>query len=548
MSKVNVEELKINSDGLRGNIVEEFSNGKSFVTEETYQLLKFHGMYQQDDRDLRKQRSAEGLERAYSFMIRSRVPGGIITPQQYLAHNKISDLWGNHTLRLTTREAFQVHGILKGDVKSVIQTINQALLSTISACGDVNRNVIVTTDPVKSDINLKLQELAVKIADHLTPKSTAYHEIWLDGEPVQKSVEEPIYGKTYLPRKFKIAITKAGDNSIDVFTNDIGIVAITENETISGYNLYIGGGLGKTHNMEETFPRLSDAFGFVKEEQVIEVVEAIVKVQRDHGNRENRKLARMKYLVAAKGVEWFRDRVAEFTGFQLESVVPIPEWTYSKYLGWTDQKNGKWTYGLFVENGRILDKENFQLKTALTTIATNFDINFRLTATQDIQIQDIQEKDKPSINEILATHGISLSETYSETRTASIACPALPTCGLALGESERIMPDIISMIDKNLSEVGLSGFQIVTRMTGCPNGCARPYSAELAFVGKSGINYEIHVGGSHNGTRLTQVYHDAYPITKFDDLFKNLFTRFAAEKTENETFGDWSFRSLVNSH
>jgi len=546
MAKINVEELKLNSDGLRGEIVSEFSNEKPNVTEETYQLLKFHGMYQQDDRDLRKQRSSQGLERAWSFMIRSRVPGGIITPTQYLAHDKISDQWGNHTLRITTREAFQVHGILKGNVKSVIQTINQSLLSTISACGDVNRNVIVTTDPVKSEVNQKLQALAVKIADHLTPKSTAYHEIWLDGEPAQKAVEEPIYGKTYLPRKFKIAITKAGDNSIDVFTNDIGIVAILSNDQILGYNLYIGGGLGKTHNMEETFPRLADPLGFVKEENIIDVVEAIVKVQRDHGNRENRKLARMKYLVESKGVDWFHDRVAEFTGFKLDSIVPVSEWIYPKFLGWTNQLDGKWTYGLFVENGRILDKEHFRLKSALKAIAVNYNVSFRLTATQDIQIRDIQERDKSAVSELLADHGVGFSDSHTETRTASIACPALPTCGLALTESERVMPDIISLIDKNLAEAGLPNFQIVTRMTGCPNGCARPYSAELAFVGKSGINYEIHVGGSHNGTRLTQIYQDSWPSSRFDELFKDLFTRFASERSENETFGDWSYRSLLN--
>lgn len=546
MAKVNVEELKLNSDGLRGDIVSEFSNEKSNVTEETYQLLKFHGMYLQDDRDQRKQRSSQGLERAFSFMIRSRIPGGIINPAQYLAHDKISDQWGNHTLRITTREAFQVHGILKGDVKSVIQTINQSLLSTISACGDVNRNVIVSTDPVKSKVNLQLQVLAEKIADHLTPKSTAYHEIWLDGEPALKAVEEPIYGKTYLPRKFKIAITKAGDNSIDVFTNDIGIVAILRNDQISGYNLYIGGGLGKTHNMEETFPRLADPLGFVKEENIIEVVEAIVKVQRDHGNRENRKLARMKYLVASKGISWFHDRVAEFTGFKLDAIVPVTDWQYAKYLGWTEQQDGKWTYGLFVENGRVLDKEGFRLKSALKKIATNFNVSFRLTATQDIQIRDISENDKLVISDLLADHGVGFSDSHSETRTASIACPALPTCGLALTESERVMPDIISLIDKNLTEAGLPNFQIVTRMTGCPNGCARPYAAELAFVGKSGINYEIHVGGSHNGTRLTQVYKDSLPSSHFDELFKDLFTRFASEKNENETFGDWSNRSLLN--
>lgn len=547
MAKVSVEELKLTSNGLRGNIATEFSNEKPNVSEETYQLLKFHGMYQQDDRDLRRERAKQGLDKAYSFMIRSRIPGGIMSRAQYLAHDKISDQFGNQTLRITTREAFQVHGILKGDVKTVIQTINQALLSTISACGDVNRNVIVTTDPVKSEINLNLQKLAEKIADHLTPKSTAYHEIWLDGEPVQKAEEEPVYGKTYLPRKFKIAITKAGDNSIDVFTNDIGLVAILKDGQIAGYNVYIGGGLGKTHNMEETFPRLADPLGFVPTEKVIEVVEAIVKVQRDHGNRENRKLARLKYLVALKGIDWFHERVAEFTGYRLDQVLPVLDWNLSKYLGWTDQGDGNWTFGLFVENGRILDKENFRLKSALKAIAINFNVSFRLTATQDIQIRDIHEKDKNAIQNLLSDYGVGFMESYSETRTASIACPALPTCGLALTESERVMPDIISLIDKNLAEAGLPNFQIVTRMTGCPNGCARPYSAELAFVGKSGVNYEVHVGGSHNGTRLTQVYQDSWPATRFDELFKELFTRFATEKYENETFGDWSFRSLVKS-
>ncbi|NUQ81074.1 MAG: NADPH-dependent assimilatory sulfite reductase hemoprotein subunit [Bacteroidetes bacterium] len=542
MSKVNVEELKRSSNGLRGNIVDEMTNGVPNVTDETYQLLKFHGMYQQDDRDLRRDLKQKGELPAYSFMLRSRIPGGVITREQYLAHDDIADRFGNGTLRLTTREAFQVHGVLKGDVKPVIQAINHALLSTISACGDVNRNVVVTPDPADNPVNRELQALAIRIANHLTPKSRAYHEIWLDEEPQSGELEEPIYGKTYLPRKFKIGITRTGDNSIDILTHDIGIVAITNGDTITDYQLYAGGGLGKTHNNEDTFPRLADPVGRVSPDLVLKAVEAMVMVQRDHGNRENRKLSRLKYVLHNKGVDWFRSQTEKTGGFLFRNAVTLPPWQFRSWFGWTPQGNGLFTLGLFVENGRIHDSGDFRLKTALKTIATTLSCSFRITATQDLQIRDVTPAQQKVVEVILADHGIRLPDTIAPLRLQSMACPALPTCGLAISEAERVFPDIITELEGIAKQVGLESLPVVTRMTGCPNGCARPYTAELAFVGRSGTKYEIHAGGSPGGDRLTTVIHPGLDQSLFKPFFTELFTRFADNRQAGESFGDWVVR------
>lgn len=542
MSKSNVEELKLASNGLRGHIVEEMTNGVPNVTEETYQLLKFHGMYQQDDRDLRRDLKQKGELPAYSFMLRSRIPGGVITREQYVAHDDIATHYGNGTLRLTTREAFQVHGVLKGDVKPVIQSINKALLSTVSACGDVNRNVVVTPDPTDSIVNRELQSLALRIADHLTPKSRAYHEIWLDEEPQLMEVEEPIYGKTYLPRKFKIGITKTGDNSIDILSHDVGIVAITREDSIVEYQIYAGGGLGKTHNNEETFPRLADPIGRVDRDNLVNAVEAIVKVQRDHGNRENRKLSRLKYVLHTKGVDWFRGQVEKTGAFLFREPVALPPWQFRSWFGWIEQGNGLLTLGLFVENGRIQDSGSFRLKTALRTIATTFSCSFRITATQDLQIRDVTPSQQHLIELVLNDHGIRLPDSFTPTRLHSMACPALPTCGLAISEAERVFPEILTELELIAKQVGLESLPVVTRMTGCPNGCARPYTAELAFVGRSGTKYEIHAGGSAGGDRLTTVIHQGLDRSQFGPFFTGLFSRFAQGRHYDESFGDWMVR------
>lgn len=546
-----LELLKETSDYLRGDLPEKLANGLSHVDEEGYQLLKFSGMYQQDDRDRRKELRSAGKERAYSFMIRSRLPGGVLSAEQYLVHDSLASEVGNGTLRFTTRQGVQLHGVLKGDLKPTLQALNDCLVSTLSACGDVNRNVMACPAPERSRQKALVQSLAQRISDHLTPRSSTYFDLWLDGEkqklesaPLTPPVDavEPIYGKTYLPRKFKIGIAFPEDNCVDVFTQDIGIVPVLVEDELQGYNLLVGGGLGMSHAKPDTFPRLGDPLGFVGPDEILKAVEVIVTIQRDFGNRENRKQARMKYLIHAWGIERFRSEFEARFGHAVGPWVEVGAFRVDDHLGVHEGGDGRYYYGIPIENGRIYDDGEVRLKTGLRRVAERWGREFRITPQHNLLVTDLSEEEVAELQALLRDHGVKTKDEISKARRYGIACPALPTCGLALAESERVFPGIIDGLEHELGSLGLEGGEIAIRMTGCPNGCARPYSAELAFVGRSLDLYNIYVGGSFEGTRLAQEYAE---LVHRDDLVrtvKPLFERWRRARRDAERFGDFCHR------
>ena len=557
--KLSVEEIKEASNYLSEGVAEGvFDPATDHVDDSVYQLLKFSGMYQQDDRDLRKQRRQEGKDKAYSFMLRSRAPGGRLSAAQYLVHDRLADTVGNGTLRLTTRQGIQLHGILKGDIKKTIQALHSELVTSLAACGDVNRNVMACPAPETSRKHALLEEVADELNAHLLPKTEAYYQLWLDGErqplpaaatpePVARADDiEPIYGKTYLPRKFKIAIAFPEDNCVDVYTQDVGIVPVLDGETLRGFNLLIGGGLGMSHTNPDTRPFLAKELGFVTREQLVRTVEAIVTVQRDFGNREERKFARMKWLVETRGVPWFRGELESRLGFAIGDWVPVGRFTLDDHLGWREQGDGRFYFGLYVENGRIKDDGekagDFRLRTALRELLTRYGSEIRITAQHNILLTNLSAEDEAPIRELLRAHGVKTKEEISQARRYAIACPALPTCGLALAESERMLPGVIDVLERELTALGLGSEEISVRMTGCPNGCARPYTAELAFVGKSLGKYNVYVGGSFEGTRLVTQYAE---MVSGDDLVATvtpLLNFWREARQQSERFGDFCHR------
>ena len=553
--KLSVEEIKEASNYLAEGVSEGvFDETTDHVDDATYQLLKFSGMYQQDDRDLRKHRRQEGLGKAYSFMLRSRAPGGRLSAAQYLVHDRLADTVGNGTLRLTTRQGIQLHGILKGGIKKTIQTLHSELVTSLAACGDVNRNVMACPAPETSRNHALLEEVADELNAHLLPKTEAYYQLWLDGErqplpaaatpePVHRADDvEPVYGKTYLPRKFKIAIAFPEDNCVDVYTQDIGIVPVLDGDTLRGFNLLIGGGLGMSHTDPDTRPFLAKELGFVSREQLVRTVEAIVTVQRDFGNRVERKFARMKWLVETRGVPWFRAELESRLGFALGDWVPVGRFTLDDHLGWRDQGNGRFYFGLYVENGRIKDDGNLRLRTVLRELLTRYPNEIRITPQHNILLTNLRAEDEAPIRELLRAHGVRTKEELSQARRFAMACPALPTCGLALAESERMLPGVIDVLERELAALGLGSEEISVRMTGCPNGCARPYTAELAFVGKSLDKYNVYVGGSFEGTRLVTEYAQ---MVSGDDLVSTvtpLLSFWRDARRPDERFGDFCHR------
>jgi sulfite reductase (ferredoxin) len=537
-----VERIKEESRGLYGSLPEELRNDADHLTEEGLQLIKFHGSYQQEDRDQRRERKKAGLGPAYSFMVRSKIPGGATTADQYLVHDDLADRFGDGTLRVTTRQGFQFYGVLKGELRPLIHELNQALVTTLGACGDVNRNVLSCPAPISGGFRREAIELAGRISDHLLPRSRAYHEIFVQGELVaggpDEAVPEPIYGKTYLPRKFKVAIGFPDDNCTDVFSNDLGFLAIPDGDRVAGFNVLVGGGLGRTHGKAETFPRLADVLGFATPEEVLEVATAVVMVQRDFGNRSNRKRARLKYLLDERGVDWFRSEVEGRLGRPLAPARDIHVSEIHDHLGWNSQGDGKWFYGLFIENGRIADRGSVRLRTALRTIVERYRPAVHLTPQQNLLLVDVRSEDRDGIDRILAEHGV-LQEKLTETRRWSMACPALPTCPLSLAESERVFPDVVRELEAVVEELGLAKEQFTVRMTGCPNGCARPYTADLAFVGRSLGKYLIFVGGNRIGTRLASSFADLVPLNDLVPTVRPLFERFRDERLPGEAFGDF---------
>ena len=504
------EGIKENSDFLRGTITESLlDDSTGSIPASDAQLTKFHGTYLQDDRDKRMALIKEKKEKAFSFMIRVRVPGGVCTPKQWIGIDDLSDKFADGTLKLTTRQAFQLHGILKRNLKQTMKEINDTLLDTLAACGDVNRNVMSPANPFESKLHGQALDVAQKIHDHLTPQTSAYAEIWLDGEKtaIGESEVEPIYGKTYLPRKFKIAVALPPRNDVDVFSNCLGFVGIAEGEKIVGYNVLVGGGLGMTHGKVATFPRLADVIGFCTPEQVVQVAEEVVKIQRDHGDRSDRRHARLKYTIEDRGVEWFKDELNNRLGWSLD---PVRDFTFESTTdryGWNVDQDGHWTYGLFVEGGRLRDKA----KQAVRKIAENIDCEFRLTANQNLVIARISEQSKNEIETILTDHQVVDSQSLSALRLNSIACTALPTCSLALAESERYLPSLIDELDEIIDSLDLRDESIAIRSTGCPNGCGRPYLGEIGLVGKAPGKYNLYLGAGLDGMRLNKLYRPAIP-------------------------------------
>jgi sulfite reductase (ferredoxin) len=546
-----VEAIKEASRGLYGSLPEELRNDASHLSEEAVQLIKFHGSYQQDDRDARRDRKKAGLEPAYSFMVRSKLPGGVMGADQYLVHDGLADRYADGTLRVTTRQGFQIYGVLKGNLRGAIHDLNAALVTTLGACGDVERNVLSCPAPIPGGFRAEALELARRISDHLLPKTRAYHEIFVEGELVAggppEAVEDPIYGTTYLPRKFKTAIAFAADNCTDVFANDLGLLAIPEDGRLAGFNVLVGGGMGQTHGKAETFPRLASVLGFATPEEVIDVATAVVVVQRDHGNRANRKRARLKYLIEDNGLDWFRRKVEEQLGRPITPPRDVRVTDVHDHLGWHEQGGGKWFYGLFIENGRVSDEPGRRLRTALRTIVETLRPGVALTPQQNILFTDVPQARREELERILREHGVH-PERVSQARRWSMACPALPTCSLALSESERVLPKVIDEIEALLAGLGLADERIAIRMTGCPNGCARPYNADIAFVGRNLNKYMVYVGGNPEGTRLNQELADLVPLEKLAETVRPLLERWRDERIPGEGFGDfWSRVGLASA-
>jgi sulfite reductase (NADPH) hemoprotein beta-component len=542
------EQIKADSDFLRGNILRDLadqSNGT--ITEDSGQLTKFHGIYAQDDRDLRIPRKREGKEKAYSFMARIRVPGGVCTTAQWLALDSLCEQYANGTLKITTRQAFQFHGILKGDLWRAINGVNRALLDTLAACGDVNRNVVCNPNPEQSSLHAQVYAVTRAIADHLLPRTRAYHEIWVGDELVaggEPANPEPIYGKTYLPRKFKIGIAVPPSNDIDVYSNDLGYIAITDDAgKLAGFNVVVGGGLGMSHNQIETFPRIADLMGFCTVEQAVDVAEKVVMVQRDYGDRVDRKHARLKYTIEDRGLGWFRTEVERRLGYRLGAPRSFTFTDTGDRYGWVQADNGRSHFTLFIQSGRVKDAPGYKLKTALREIALAHKGDLRLTANQNLIIANIEAADRPRIEALLRKHHLDTANNATGLKLNSMSCVALPTCGLALAESERYLPDFVEQLETVIEEAGLHDDAITMRITGCPNGCGRPYLAEIALVGKAPNKYNVYLGGAFNGARLNVLYKSSVTTADLLPLLGPIIRRYATERATGEHFGDFVIRA-----
>lgn len=551
-----IEDLKVASNYLRGEIAQELVDGEDHFGKDSVQLLKVHGTYQQDDRDIRANSRAAGggkAEKAFSFMVRTKIPGGKLTGAQMLAELDLADEVGNTTLRITTRQGLQLHGVIKDRLKETIKRINDVQLSTLAACGDVERNVMCCPAPHYHDsVHAELQDLADRLAVHLCPRTKAYHEIWLtDGENGEQTLVgggpeghevEPIYGPTYLPRKFKTAVGLPGDNCVDLYANDLGLMAICENYKIIGYNVLVGGGFGVTPSAHKTFPAVAQKMAFITPDQAVDVATAVIKVQRDFGNRSDRKIARLKYLIHDWGLAKFKAKVEEYYGQPLADPHPDDVRGFDDHLGWHEQGDGRWFYGLNVENGRILDNETIQLKSAIREILTRLRPNVRLTSHQSIMFTDVAEGDRGALEEVLVRHHVKLSHEISEARRWSMACVAWPTCGLSITEAERFLPDVIDQLEVELARLGLSQETFTVRMTGCPNGCARPYNSDVGLVGKAAGKYTVFLGGRLLGDRLNFNYKDMVPGEEIVPTLVPVLTYFKHARESNETFGDFCHR------
>ncbi|MFO0951074.1 MAG: NADPH-dependent assimilatory sulfite reductase hemoprotein subunit [Isosphaeraceae bacterium] len=569
-----VETVKHASQYLKLVLQEDMSNGQNHISEDAASILKFHGSYQQDDRDHRTQLKREGKEKAYQFMVRVRMPGGkLATADQYLACARLAETVGNGTLRITTRQEFQLHGVVKDELKPTIRKINEILLSTLAACGDVERNVLCCPAPSVDAVHQELQADANRWASHAAPRSSSYWDIWLDGEKIDNPLlppagpalvptagddaVEPLYGKAYLPRKFKSAFAFPDDNCTDVHANDLGFLAVVEGGRIVGYNVLVGGGLGTTPSAQKTFPFLAVPLGYVDRADFLAVGEAVLKVHRDFGNRSDRKRARLKYIIHDWGLPAFRAKVEEYLGRPLADARPIAVSAVDDHMGWREQGDGKFYLGIPVENGRIKDEGTLRLFSGLKAFFEKYGTPARLTCQQKILLCDLDPSWKPEIEKWLQEYGIASVEQVSTVRRWSMACVAFPTCGLAVTEAERALPSVLDQVEQHLERLGLSDERFTVRMTGCPNGCARPYNADVGLVGRSATRledgspgpgtYTIFLGGSTNGERLNVEYKDYVPFDRVADELAAVLARFKEERTPGEPFGDFCHRVGVES-
>jgi sulfite reductase (NADPH) hemoprotein beta-component len=542
------EGIKTASNFLRGTIAEDMADKSTrAISESNSQLTKFHGLYLQDDRDQRAALKKAGKEKAFGFMLRVRLPAGRATPQQWLVLDRLSEELASPSLRLTTRQTFQFHGILKGNVKPIIQGMHEVLLDSIAACGDVNRNVMASPNPERDPILQRVYDDARGWSEFALPKTRAYHEIWLDEELVAggETEAEPIYGPTYLPRKFKTSFAVPPSNDVDIFAQDLGFIAIVEDDQVAGYNVTVGGGMGMNHGNVETFPRLADLLGFISADKVNAVGKAVLITQRDYGDRTNRRHARLKYTIEDRGLDWFKSEVERLSGVCFEAARPFHFSTIADPLGWHECADGTWFYGLHILSGRIKDVPGWPMKTALREIAQVHAGDFRLTPSQNLTISGVSAEQKSTINDILIRHGLAGENKRSGLRLNSLSCVALPTCGLALAESERVLPDILERFEGVLEEAGLSEDAISLRITGCPNGCARPYLAEIGFVGRAPNKYALYLGGSYNGTRLGRLVSPSITIDDAVELLTPIIKRYALERESGESFGDFCDRAIL---
>ena len=539
------ERIKEASDYLRGTLAEGLREEiTGAIVQDDAQLVKLHGMYLQDDRDLRPERRRKKMEAAFAFMIRVRIPGGVLKPSQWLALDQIARDYGNHTLRITTRQTIQLHGVIKSNLKQAMARIDAARLTTIAACGDVNRNVICNPNPLQSRAYAAAMQMARAVSDHLLPRTPAYREIWLDGEKIaggEPEAVEPIYGAHYLPRKFKIAVAVPPSNDVDVFAHDLGFIAILDQKNeVVGYNVTVGGGMGMTHGESDTYPRTADVMGFCKPQETIPVSEAVLTVQRDWGDRSDRKHARLKYTIEDRGLDAFRAEVERRSGVKLGKSRPYAFTATGDRYGWTEGEDGRSHLTLFIENGRVKNTPAARMVTGLRRIAEIHDGDLRLTPNQNVIIADVRPENRAAIEALVAEHG--LTAQASALRRNSMACVALPTCGLALAESERYLPDLITALEERLAAHGLSEDEIVIRMTGCPNGCARPYLAEIGLVGKGPGRYNLYLGAAFDGSRLSKLYAEDLDHAGIVATLDPLFKAYATQRVTGEHFSDFVIR------
>ncbi|MGD0745087.1 MAG: NADPH-dependent assimilatory sulfite reductase hemoprotein subunit [Verrucomicrobiota bacterium] len=542
------EEIKAATPTLAGSIAATLADANvDHFTQDDYEFLKFHGVYQQDDRDLRK------TGKHYIMMVRTRVPGGVMTASQWRVFDDLSAQYGNNTLRVTTRQTIQFHGIAKSNLRARVKGVNETLLSTLSACGDVSRNTLAPPTPAATRARELVYADCLRVADALKPQTRAYHSIWIEGvqlnpaDPANRDFVDPLYGKTYLPRKFKVAFAIPPNNDTDVLANDVGLIAIVANDGLAGYDLAVGGGMGRSHGNEATYPRLADVLGFVPPGKVVDAMKAVLTIHRDFGDRADRKHARLKYVVQERGVDWTRAEIEQRAGFKLEPARPFKFTSTGDLYGWHQAADGTWFLTLFIETGRVKDVEGRRLKTALRQVAEGFQkIEFRLSTNQNVILANVAESDRAGINTLLTEYGVKTENQASALHAAAMACPALPTCGLALAESERMLPGLVDRIEKLCAEVGLAGQEIIIRSTGCPNGCARPYLAEIAFVGKSPGRYQIWLGSDVAGTRLNRVWKDVVKDENIEQELRPVLARYAKERNAGERFGDWCDRVFLN--